>query len=184
MSTYKVELCESVTSYMSRPTSCEKLAGHIGKHQAGFLSWGPDPVPAPQFKPGDRVSAEGIVREVSAQPGSTALIVVFDGADHKPLTLFPDRLTLVSRRCAALFPGRENEDPPPRCDFTDGHEGLHEDAEGWRWGTIEQRTDDAQALAEPRCVSTGRTPLGGIPVRCWGMVGHIGPHRAPTGEWT
>lgn len=135
---------------------------------------------APQFKLGDRVSAEGIVREVGAQPGSTVLIVVFEGAEHRPLTLFPDRLTLVPS-CAAPFPGRSAAEPDHCCTLNPGHEGLHEDAEGWRWGTIEQRTDDAHAPAEPRCEAICPT---GFPLRCWGMAGHIGPHRTPSGEWT
>lgn len=136
---------------------------------------------APQFKLGDRVSAQGIVREVSDQPGSTALIVVFEGAEHKPLTLFPDRLTLVpATRCERRFPGDENTDGA-RCSLDDGHEDLRADLRGWRWRAIEQRTDDAHAPAEPRCEAV--RPAG-FPLRCWGMDGHVGKHRTPSGEWT
>lgn len=150
---------------------------------AGEPSW--DPAPAPQFKPGDRVTLEGMVTG-DKPPNTLAQFVpvrLIGTQSSFPVMVLAERLTPVPTiLCATRFPGREDA-PEAYCRRDPGHEGLHESAEGWRWGTIEQRTDDAHAPAEPRCTSYAPESRG-VANRCWGMAGHIGPHRTPSGEWT
>lgn len=179
MSTYTVTLCG--VAYDTGALLCELVRGHAGDHKAVDIAQVGNPVvswPEPQFEPGDRVTLEGTV--IESTPGSPYIRLRMP--DNDTFSIAAKHLTLIeSGQCAALFPGRENEDPPPRCVKHADHTELHESAEGWRWGTIEQRTDDAHAPAEPRCKAVRPS---GFPLPCWGMAGHIGPHRTPSGEWT
>lgn len=170
--------CEAPHPDPERAETCERPEGHVGQHGGMGASWPKITEPVPQFKPGDRVTLEGtVIDERDGRAAAQFIPVRLIGTQSSfPVMVLAERLTLVPVIfCATRFPGREDA-PEAYCRRDPGHEGLHEDAEGWRWGTIEQRTDDAHAPAEPRCTDVG--PYS----RCWGMAGHIGPHRSPSGE--